>query len=156
MPIIKLLSTSAHTTLETAHVIKDWPYGRTLRCEKRVWIETRPKFGQRVVSCTTNPKAGNKFNKPHAGGYSDLCLFGEDDQGMLTFDGLNMYSEPKKFEEIRRLGLDEQQQARVSTLERVSRRYNSRSWAEYDSNQGKFCEKCRGFHNPEETCAVLG
>ena len=61
-----------HTTFETAYEIADYPYG-SLRCKKRVWVETKPKHGMRLVECTENPKTG-RWNKPHAGTYSDVTI----------------------------------------------------------------------------------
>lgn len=52
------------------YVISDYPYGFTLRCQMRVYIEYREKFGFRVFSVTSNPKKDNLYwNKPKAGVY---------------------------------------------------------------------------------------
>jgi hypothetical protein len=60
-----------HVSFETAYVIPDYPYGRTLRCKRAVWVETHPRFGQRFVSRTTNPKKrGEVWNTPHADTYN--------------------------------------------------------------------------------------
>jgi len=69
-----------HTSFETAFVVDSYPYGR-LRTEFRIWIESKEKLGQRVVTCTLNPKTG-KYNKPHAGTYTDaIALFIETGTG---------------------------------------------------------------------------
>jgi hypothetical protein len=63
-----------HTSEETAYLIEDYPYGFTLRCQKKVWIETDPKRGQRTVEMTNNPKrAGLHWNTPKKSTYSELC-----------------------------------------------------------------------------------
>ncbi len=63
-----------HTTEETAYLIEDYPYGFTLRCQKKVWIETDPKRGQRTVEMTSNPKrAGLHWNTPKKSTYDSLC-----------------------------------------------------------------------------------
>ena len=60
-----------HTSFETAYEIADYPYGRRLRCKRAVWVETHPRFGQRFVSRTTNPKKrGEVWNTPHADTYN--------------------------------------------------------------------------------------
>ena len=74
-----------HTSPETAYVVEDYPYGFTLRCRIRYWIETRPKFGQRLVSQTTNPKkAGEVWNKPKAGTYHSILVMGLDENDHVT------------------------------------------------------------------------
>lgn len=45
---------TGHISAETAYE-HDYPYGR-LRCIRRIWIETRKNFGQRIVYQTANPK----------------------------------------------------------------------------------------------------
>lgn len=60
---------TGHVSPETAFVINDYPFGFTLRCKMRHWIETT-KNGQRFVSQTTNPrKQGEVWNKPKKSTY---------------------------------------------------------------------------------------
>lgn len=76
-----------HTSQETAFVQPDYPYGRRLRCQRRVWVETNPRYGMRFVTQTTNPKRrGEVWNTPHAGTYSDLIALWVDDKGYVTTD----------------------------------------------------------------------
>jgi len=126
--ITKLLSTSAHNSPESAHVIGDWPYGRKLRCEKHIWIETRKNFGQRVCYRTTNPKRLGTFNAPKNGGYNAFTIFGEDSQGMLVIEGLEGHSSPETFARVRALPLDEKQLSRLNGLEIYACKYNARAW----------------------------
>jgi hypothetical protein len=66
---------TGHDSQETAFVIEDYPYGFTLRCKRRIWVETKAGHGQRVVTQTTNPKkAGELWNKPKAGVYSAVVV----------------------------------------------------------------------------------
>ena len=67
-----------HVSAETAYVQPDYPYSFTLRCERRVWVETKPKHGQRVVTQTRNPKTG-RWNAPKAGVYHALAAIALDD-----------------------------------------------------------------------------
>ena len=64
---------SGHVSPETAFVVNDYPYGFTLRCKIRYWLESSPNKGVRFVSQTTNPKRGDTWNKPKASTY---CRFG--------------------------------------------------------------------------------
>lgn len=74
-----------HTSEETAYIIEDYPYGRTLRCQMRVWVEGPAEKGQykgqyRVVRQTNNPKLpGVVWNKPHKGQYSDWIVLYRDE-----------------------------------------------------------------------------
>lgn len=82
-----------HMSPETAYVISDYPFGFNLRCQKRLWIEYKPKFGFRVMSQTTNPrKPGIVWNKPHPGVYHSVCVLYLDDTQHVQVAGLTMYS----------------------------------------------------------------
>ena len=60
-----------HNSAETAYTVNDYPYGFTLRCKKRYWIETKKGYGQRLCTQTTNPKRPEEYwNKPKKGTYS--------------------------------------------------------------------------------------
>lgn len=89
---MKLLTN--HTTPETAYVVADYPYGFTLRCQIRYWLEFHPKRGFRFLSQTTNPKRGNVWNKPKASTY---CKFGAamylDENEHVQWAGLSEYSD---------------------------------------------------------------
>jgi hypothetical protein len=89
--ITKILT--GHTSPETAYVIGDYPYGYTLRCKIRYWLEHKPKHGFRFVSQTTNPKRPGEFwNKPKASTYCRFgaCMFLNED-GHVKWAGLNQY-----------------------------------------------------------------
>jgi hypothetical protein len=83
-----------HISPETAYVVDDYPYGYTLRCKIRYWLEFKPKLGVRLLSQTTNPKKGGIWNKPKASTY---CQFGGcmylDDKGHVQWSGLTQYSD---------------------------------------------------------------
>lgn len=80
-----------HTDFESAHIIHDYPYGR-LRTDMKIWIETKKNKGQRVVSCTLNPKTG-EWNKPHAGTYHLVCVLfiDHDDKDHVKNDAIGEY-----------------------------------------------------------------
>lgn len=82
-----------HTDADTAYVVDDYPYGRS-RTQKRYWIESKPKHGDRLVTQTLNPKTG-RWNKPKAGTYSAvLVLFlepQEDGREFVKTRGLGLW-----------------------------------------------------------------
>jgi len=88
---MKLLK--GHTSPETAYVVEDYPYGYTLRCKIRYWLEFHPKRGFRLLSQTTNPKRGHVWNKPKASTYAK---FGGamylNEEGHVEWAGLTEYS----------------------------------------------------------------
>lgn len=68
---------------ETAFIIQDYPYGRRLRCRKRVWLH-HARGRTRLMEQTENPIT-RQWNKPHAGAYYDfmvLCL--DNSTGYIT------------------------------------------------------------------------
>jgi hypothetical protein len=108
---------SGHTSPETAYVVDDYPYGFSLRCKIRYWLECHPKHGVRFVSQTTNPKRGNVWNKPKASTYQRFggCMF-LDDAGHVQWNGLNEYSsgaEALAFAETYGAGVPEAAQGRL-------------------------------------------
>lgn len=89
-----------HTSQATAYVVDDYPYGFTLRCKMRCWIETS-KHGQRLVTQTTNPKKPIEvWNKPKASTYLPIKVMGLDEKGHVTTMGLSYYEDEKKIAEF--------------------------------------------------------
>jgi len=109
---------SGHTSPETAYIIADYPYGRILRCKKRVWIETN-KNGQRVVSQTTDPKRPVEFwnkpwNKPKASTYSMVRVLYIDGNGHVQNWAVSPYSDDAEIAQFRStfcLGLTDRDRA---------------------------------------------
>ena len=74
-----------HVSPETAYVVSDYPYGFTLRCQIRYWLEHSPRHGFRLMSQTSNPKKpGLVWNKPKGSTY---CRFG----GAMFLDDLSAH-----------------------------------------------------------------
>lgn len=102
-----------HVSPETAYVVNDYPYGRTIRCKIRYWLEFKPKKGFRFMSQTTNPKRPDTFwNKPKASTYSMFggCMVLNVDNGHVEWRGLSEFStlaEAKTFLEQYREGMPE-------------------------------------------------
>jgi hypothetical protein len=81
---------TGHTTPETAYVVGDYPYGYTLRCKIRYWLEHKAKHGFRLVSQTTNPKRpGEVWNKPKASTYTTFAVMYLDDEEHVHWSGIN-------------------------------------------------------------------
>ena len=53
---------NTHVTPESAYGVTDYPYGFKLRCQKRYWLESKPKVGVRLMTQTSNPKKGGIWN----------------------------------------------------------------------------------------------
>lgn len=83
---------SGHVSQETAYVVDDYPYGRTVRTQIRYWVEFKPNKGFRWVSQTVNPKTG-RWNKEKASTYSMVagCMY-LDHQKHVQFAQLSEYS----------------------------------------------------------------
>lgn len=79
---------SGHYSPETAYVVSDYPYGFTLRCQIRYWLEVNSK-GTRFWSQTTNPKKGNVWNKPKASTYSFVGAMFLDDENHVSWRGVS-------------------------------------------------------------------
>lgn len=82
-----------HVSPETAYLIDDYPYGFTLRCKMRCWLEFKPGRGCRMMWQTSNPKkSGEVWNKPKASTY---MLFGGcmylDEKGHVQWSGAHVY-----------------------------------------------------------------
>lgn len=92
-----------HTSQATAYMIDDYPYGRTLRCRRRVWLESNPKHGFRFVSQTEHPTR-KVWNKPHASTYIDVaaCMY-LDEQGHVTWTGISPFIEAAETLEFARV-----------------------------------------------------
>lgn len=82
-----------HTSAETAYVVDGYPYGQ-LRTQKRYWIESKPKHGDRLVTQTLNPKTG-RWNKPKAGTYTLVLVLWlepqEDGRNFVQQHGIGLY-----------------------------------------------------------------
>lgn len=99
---------SGHTSMDTAYVVDDYPYGWKLRCRIRFWVETAgrgPKEGwQRFVAQTTNPKLpGEVWNRPHPQVYAPRVWMHRDHRGHVGYTGLNPYGPSPAFDARMRL-----------------------------------------------------
>lgn len=122
-----------HTSPETAYVVEDYPYGFRLRCKIRYWIETKPGFGQRFVSQTTNPKkAGEVWNKPKASTYHPVLVMGLNNDDHVVNVGLSPYAGgPEIRDFMQRFTLDDDQRGWMEAMLGVQQKM-----AAYDARIG--------------------
>jgi hypothetical protein len=126
---IKVLSD--HKSMETAFLQEDYPYGRRLRCQRRVWVETAIKGSakgeMRFVSQTSNPKKGG-WNKPHPGQYkSFLLIYLNLENNHIEIAGVSAYSveEVQAFKSQWYELLDEEQKLKLNKVEQEAIKNNS-------------------------------
>lgn len=130
-----------HTNFENAFVIESYPYGR-LRCKKKMWVETAVKGSakgeQRVVSCTTNPKASAEvWNKPHAGCYYGMaCLYINPENEHVEVFALPATMTHRDLARFKKSGLfwqmDDDQKRQYELCNKCGHRYNATSWYLFD------------------------
>jgi hypothetical protein len=82
---------TGHTSMETAYVVDDYPYGYTLRCKIRYWLEHNGRRGFRLCSQTTNPMklATAKWNKPKKSTYCQFGVMYLDEQDHVHWSGMS-------------------------------------------------------------------
>ena len=86
-----------HTSFETSYHVPDYPYGRTVRCEIRYWIEFKEAKGFRFCYKTKNPTTDSwDTNKQKNSGYFAIamCLY-LDEKEHVTYSALSEFSEAK-------------------------------------------------------------
>lgn len=149
---VKVLS--GHTSPETSFLQPDYPYGRTLRCKRKVWVETATKGSakgkMRFVHQTSNPrKSTESWNKPHAEQYRDfLLMYVNPENGHVETAGVDVYSveEVQKFKARWYALLDEDQKAKLDEVEQRTVAINN-----YWSRRSRLTVVANGSHKVK-TC----
>lgn len=143
---------SGHTSAESAYLVKDYPYGRRLRCQIRYWIETATKGSakseQRWVSQTTNPKApGHPWNKPKPSTYSAFAVMYLDEKDYVQAHRVPFWITGDVDTRTRAMGVydgfTEDQRNRYNALLALSRRANPSTWAEWDTKVARLAAHIR-------------
>jgi hypothetical protein len=150
----------------TAHLVKDYPYGFRLRCRKRYWLETAAKGAAkgktRVMEQTTDPKHGDRWNKPKGSIYSDfMVLYKEDGSGHVKNWGVSWTSGPEAFCSFMASGLVEQfrhtdaVRAAFGKVVIRSQHFNATSWINYGRAAAALKAAIKGWleHDPDRTAA---
>ena len=141
-----------HTSAETAYLVKDYPYGRRLRCQIRYWIETATKGSakseQRWVSQTTNPKVpAETWNKPKPSTYSALAVMYLDEKDHVQAHRVSFWITGDVDTRTRAMGIydgfTEDQRKRYDALLALSRRANPSTWAEWDTKVARLAAYIR-------------
>ncbi len=89
-----------HVSEETAYLVDDYPYGYSLRCKIRYWLEHSGNKGWRMVSQTQNPKNG-RWNAPKKSTYCNIgaCMF-LDENNHVKWQGVGVYSSKADLEKF--------------------------------------------------------
>jgi len=103
-----------HTSEETAKVIDNYPWGFKLKTQRRYWIETVAKKGDRFVFQTLDPRT-NKWCKPKKSTYSDVMYMVEKDNGHISRGEISQYSD-NIASRASKLELSELQQNKIDEL----------------------------------------
>ena len=69
-------------SMDNSYITADYPYGFKLRTQRKTWIETNGKRGDRVCHQTFNPKK-NIWNKPKKSTYSTAIVLYINDKGYI-------------------------------------------------------------------------
>jgi hypothetical protein len=80
-----------YTSMENSYLVDDYPYGRTLRCKIRYWLEKSPSKGFRFVSQTEDPRNG-RWNNPKKSTYARFAAnMYLDEHHHVVWRGLSEY-----------------------------------------------------------------
>ncbi|WP_026423575.1 hypothetical protein [Actinokineospora inagensis] len=121
-----------HTSPDTAYLVDDYPYGRTLRCQIRYWVENgkrgKHRRLQRFMSQTTDPQRDYLYwNNPKASTYTELVvMFLNSEEHVRSFH-VSEHITPVADARFRLMGLydqlDEGTRARYDLLLRRAQGY---------------------------------
>lgn len=117
---------AGHVSEETAYLIEDHPYGRQLRCQKRMWVESKPRLGARVGSRTSNPKRANDWNnKPKFSTYAPVTVLYRNSEDHVHQASIGYYENEARLSVfVSQFGAalqSERDQAEVATLKKIFR-----------------------------------
>lgn len=87
-----------HNSFETAYCIESYPFGR-LRTKMYVWIETKPKLGDRVIRQTIDPKTG-RLCAPKASTYLNIYFLYKAENGHIHSTGIGHYQKKEEIEKF--------------------------------------------------------
>lgn len=150
---VRLLT--GHVDPDTAYVVDDYPYGRTLRCKIRFWIETN-KRGSRFMRQTTDPKrVGEPWNKPHAQTYYEMAWLYLDGNGHVQWTGFGPWGpSPVADARFRLRGIVDQlpegDRARYDRHVAISHKADRKGWQQWESTVAYFAETIRATGEPPE------
>jgi len=86
-----------HTSEETAFTVDNYPWGYTLKTQRRYWVETKDKKGQRFCYQTKNPKTG-KWCAIKKGTYKACVILLQDENGHVGTTSFHPAESSEKIE----------------------------------------------------------
>jgi hypothetical protein len=136
-----------YTSMETAYLQEDYPYGR-LRTQRRVWLERAASGAKkdefRLATQTRNPKITDReyWNKPHYSTYAFWAVLvrlpeRRDDGDYLSWEGTGIWG-PDAAGEIRAhvsgayAQLDERERKMYDVLAALNRKRNATDRARWE------------------------
>ena len=81
-------------SVENAYVVENYPYGFRGKTQRRSWVETNGKKGDRVCHQTFDPKKGI-WNKPKKTTYSSAKVLFINEKGYVEQEGVDSYDGDK-------------------------------------------------------------
>lgn len=134
-----------HTSQATAYLIEDYPYGRQLSCQRRVWLEEATKGAHkgeyRFMAQTSNPKVGMAWNKPQASNYyrwAVLVRKPEKGDDFIDWSAISGWG-PGPAADVRIHvsgiygGLDDSERRLYDAMVALSRMADSEGWARWEN-----------------------
>ena len=70
-----LILPNVHNSIDTAYLVEDYPWGFKMRTQRRYWIETHPKRGDRFVFQTKDPRSGRWCKPKKSTYYAVMALY---------------------------------------------------------------------------------
>lgn len=140
-----------HISPDTAYLVTDYPYGRTLRCQIRYWLHTADK-GQhkhqtRFTSQTTNPKRdGTVWNQPKSSTYATWMVMYLDHtqqnragENYVRHLATGLWVDAAFADRVRLCGaytqLGDDSRKLLDALTEQSKRINHATWDHYDQRK---------------------
>jgi len=141
MTIQRVTILGGHTSPDTAYLVDDYPYGYTLWCKIRYWVETATKGtakGQQRFVADHEPKAaGEPWNKPKASTYTSLVVMYLDDVEHVKSFHVSCYLSPVGDARFRLMGLydqlDESTRAKYDQLLRIAQEGYPDPWDDFEA-----------------------
>tara|TARA_R100000781_G_scaffold86248_3_gene53074 strand:+ start:1578 stop:2087 length:510 start_codon:yes stop_codon:yes gene_type:complete len=101
-------------SVENAYVVENYPFGFRGKTQRRSWVETNGKKGDRVVHQTFNLKKGI-WNKPKKSTYSSAVVLFINEKGYVEQEGVDSYDGDKVKDFIEAFDLSPEQSKNLNS-----------------------------------------